>query len=175
MAHKFFNLTLLVISLLITLKAHTIADEVVSQEELIRRVQAFNDFYHKLNPSSVNLELRVEEDGAIRLHTLKDIEENEVYLTVNKDQMITHDYVHSIAPKYKDTLAEIEEMYGYDDMLNFAFAILIEKFNPESKWKPYIDILPIKPKNLVFDFWNTKNWAEPVLKGTTLISKNTLK
>ncbi len=145
-----------------------IADQSIDFEGLQERLNKFNKFYHELNPSSVNLQLK-HTYGKVRLVTLKELEEKENYLTIKPDQMITQDYIYTT--KYGKTLNEIEEIYGYDDLLNFAFSILHEYFEPDTKWKPYIDILPFQPRNTVYDFWNTKKWAEPILKGTSVISK----
>lgn len=149
--------------------AYKISEEEISKEELIKRVDNFNKLYHEMNPFSKDLELKVEDDNRIRLHTLKDLTDNESYIKFNRENLISSTNIYKT--KFEEAISEIEENYGFDDMMNFALFILHEKFNPESKWKAYVDLFPAKPENLVFDFWNTKNWAENILKGTTVISK----
>lgn len=156
------------IFLLSIVSSSRIYDEKVSIDELKIRLKAFNDFYHELNPNSKNLELRVDSDGDIRLHALKDLKAEEVFITFEKNHFITTSHIYST--KYGEVMEEIEEMYGYDDMTNLALSLIHEKFNPESKWKNYIDIFPIEPQNLVYNFWESKSWSEPILKGTTAIS-----
>lgn len=145
-----------------------ISEQSTTYEGLVERLEKFNKFYHELNPSSVNLELK-HVYGKVRLVSVKGLEEKENYLTIKPEQMISQDYIYTT--KYGKTLNEIEEIFGYDDLLNFAFSILHDYFEPEAKWKPYIDTLPFEPRNTVYDFWNTKKWAEPILKGTSVISK----
>jgi hypothetical protein len=145
-----------------------ISDQSTTYEGLVERLDKFNKFYHELNPTSINLELK-HFYGKVRLVSTKELEEKENYLSIKPNQMITQDYIYTT--KYGKTFMEIEEVYGFDDLLNFAFSILHEYFEPDAKWKPYIDTLPFQPRNTVYDFWNTKKWAEPILKGTSVISK----
>ena len=126
-----------------------ITDETITSEELISRVTKFNNFYHTLNPSTSNLELKIDTKGRVSLFSKADLSEGDTYASVTKEQMISTDFIYST--KYGETLSE--------------------KFNPEGKWKTYVDILPAKVNNLSFDFWNRKQWAEPLLVGTGLISK----
>lgn len=164
------SLLLILIALVIfsSINTNNIQDEVISTEELSKRVTVFNDFYHKLNPSSKHLELRVV-DGSVKLFTNKDVNENEEYLVIDREQMIDNEYIYRT--KYAETIEEIEEMYGFDDMVNYALSLLIEKFNPDSKWKPYMDILPTKIDNMLDGFWEKRKYTEDILKGTTLVSK----
>ena len=83
--------------------------------------------------------------------------------------MITHSFLHST--KYAEVMKETEQNYGYDDLVNFSLILISEKFNPESKWKPYLDLLPPKPSGLLFDFWNNKPWMESTFKNLGVLSK----
>lgn len=168
-AYSLHRNVIIVVALLISSSLSLkISEQTITFEELNERLERFNKFYHELNPSSSNLELR-HIYGKVRLVSIKGLEEKENYLTIKPDQMITQDYIYTT--KYGKVLNELEEVYGYDDLMNFAFTLLAEYFEPDSKWKPYIDTLPFEPRNFVFDFWNTKKWAEPILKGTSVISK----
>ena len=156
--------------LVLVSQCHKIIEENITKEEYIKRLKVFNDFYHKLNPSSKNVELRYdEESNSARLYALNDIKKKENYITFEINQLIGIDYIYST--KYNDVVTEIEESFGYDDIFNLSISILIEKFDEKSKWKPYIDILPTKPNNLIYNFWEDRHWMEPALKGLSLSSK----
>lgn len=154
-----------------------LAKDTFSEDKLPELVKKFNEFYHKLNPSASHLELRMDlvdeskPDGLkeINLHTNKKIDINEEYATVTNEHMITPNDIYNT--KYADTMNEIEELYGYDDITNMTLMLILEKFNPDSKWKPFLDLLPSKPSNVISDFWNQKEWIEPILKGTYVAKK----
>lgn len=98
-----------------------------------------------------------------------DLQEKQQYLTVTPDHYISAEYIKTT--RYRNTIIELEEFYGNDDVLNLALTLIHEYFEADAKWKPYVDVLPAVPENFVFDFWNTKKWAEPILQGDYLISK----
>lgn len=158
------------LSQLLLINSFNIADQSVSREELEQRLKRFNTWYHEFNPSTKNkLELRLDDYGQPRPYALTDFVMDGELFTINKSQIINHD--HIFETKYKEFFEEIEEQYGYDDLGFLAVGLLTEMFDPESKWKPYLDILPPKPVSLVWDFWNTKDSWEHVLKGTSITSK----
>lgn len=154
-----------------------LSKDTFSDENLPELIKKFNEFYHRINPSASHLELRLDlvdeskPDGLkeINLHTTKNINLNEEYATITNEHMITPSDIYNT--KYSDTMGEIEELYGYDDMTNMTLMLILEKFNPDSKWKPYLDLLPKRPSNLISDFWNDKDWIEPILKGTYVSKK----
>ena len=169
---KTFYLSTIIISfLLIQLtSSYKIADDIVSAEEWRIRVAKFNEDYHKLNPTSKNLELRYNEQyNYIRLYALSDIEDNSNYMTFTKDQMITENTIFDT--KYAEALKDIQEHYGIDDIMNLALGVLVAKFDENSPFKSLVDLYPSQPENLYFDFWNNRKWSEPILKGTNLTSK----
>lgn len=146
-----------------------IRDQEVSTEELAKRVEAFNAWYHELNPQSKHLEAKLMPDNSIKLITNEPIKENDVYITVKRDCFIRNIDVYET--KYGESIHELEETFGYDDIANYVIWLISEIHNPESKWKPYLDILPIKPAGLVADYWTNKAWIEQELKHTSIPKK----
>ena len=167
--NTYLKLTFVIFALLSVTSSIQIREEVISNEELEKRVVKFNQWYHELNPETKHLEARLTEDGTIKLFTNQKINENDFYFTVNKQQMIRNIEVYNT--KYETTLQELEETYGFDDIANFAIMLISEIHNPESKWKPYLDILPRTPLSLLNDYWNTKTWIEETLKNTSIPKK----
>lgn len=150
-------------------KSYDISKEELSTEELNNKVKIFNDWFHNKYPNLDYLEARIIEDGTIRTFTTKQIKEDEVFLTLNKDMILRNIDIYST--KYADVLREVEEFYGYDDITNFALLLVIEKHNPDSHWKPYLDLLPSKPQTLLYNYWDNKLWVEHNLGNIALASK----
>lgn len=146
-----------------------IGKEEVSREELESRVKVFNNWFHTKYPDFNYLEARINEDGVVRTYTTKDIDEDNIYLTLKKDMALRNIDIYSTI--YSETIKEVEEYYGYDDITNFALLLIAEKHNPNSQWKPYLDLLPAKPHTLLYDYWNNKLWVEHNLGNISLASK----
>lgn len=169
---KTFYLSIIILTfLLIQLtSSYKIIEEKVSAEQWRNRVIKFNEDYHKLNPTSKNLEVRYnEKNNNIRLYALNDIEDNLNYMTFTKDQMITENMIFDT--KYGEALKDVQDHYGVDDILNLALGVLVAKFDENSPFKSTVDLYPPQPENLYSDFWNNRKWSEPILKGTNLTSK----
>lgn len=149
--------------------SNSISKETVSTEELEKRVAAFNKWYHEFNPNSKNLEARLDKDGRIKLYSTENIKQESELISANKSQFITYNDIYET--KYGEVLKEVEETYGFDDYVNIALTLLIEKNNPESKWKPYLDILPATPHSLLWNYWDNKVWVEAYLENTSIPSK----
>ena len=62
-------------------------------------------------------------------------------------------------------------MYGYNDYANIVFYLMNELANPESEWKPYLDILPRQIKTPAFKYWEKKAWLEEELLNIPILSK----
>lgn len=146
-----------------------IATEDLNREELEKRVKLFNNWFHSKNPELTYLEAKISEDGTVRAYTNKQIQEDDSFVTLNKEMIIRNIDIYST--KYSDILREIEEFHGYDDVTNFALLLISEKHNPDSKWKPYLDLLPSKPQTLLYNYWNNKLWVEHNLGNISLASK----
>lgn len=146
-----------------------IGKEELSLEELSARVKVFNNWFHTKYPDYNYLEARVNADGLVRTYTTRDIKEDDVFLKLQKDMVLRNVDIYST--KYSESLREAEEFYGYDDITNFALLLIAEKHNPESQWKPYLDLLPAKPHTLLYDYWNNKLWVEHNLGNISLASK----
>lgn len=64
----------------------------------------------------------------------------------------------------------LEEKYGYNDYVNMVFYLLLEMGNPESQWRPYLDILPRRPSSISFKYWEKKSWLEDELLHVPILS-----
>jgi hypothetical protein len=87
--------------------------------------------------------------------------------------MIHSDLIYQT--KLGSIIKVLEEKYGYNDYVNLVFFLLNEMSNPESQWKPYLDLLPRRPASIAFKYWERKSWIEdellhvPILSNTLLI------
>lgn len=167
------NTMLLAVSVLIicsTIKASkSISEEVLSRERTFNRVKVFNEWYAKLNPNT-KVEAKLSQDGKIHLAAKADLKGEDAFLTVNRNVIIHPQLIYET--KIGDFVKSLEETYGYDDTLNMVFYLVHEMGNPESKWKPYLDILPRKPENFAFNYWDRKAPIEEELLNTPVLSKN---
>lgn len=147
----------------------SISKETLSNEELEKRITAFNKWYHEVNPNSKSMEARLDKDGRIKVFSTQKIKQETDLISADKTQFITYRNIYD--SKYGETLKEVEEIYGFDDYVNVALFLLIEKNDPNSKWKPYLDILPAVPQTLLWNYWDNKVWVEAYLENTTVPSK----
>ncbi len=146
-----------------------IREQEITTEELTKRILAFNTWYHQLNPQSKHLEAKLMPDNTIKIITNEPIKENDVYFSVKREGFIRNIDVYDT--KYGESIHEMEETFGYDDITNYVIWLISEIHNPESKWKPYLDLLPLKPAGLVADYWTNKTWIEQELKHTSIPKK----
>lgn len=63
-------------------------------------------------------------------------------------------------PKLEAVVNETMEINGFDDYMNILIIFLEEFFNPESKFKPYFDILPRQLLTLAFKYWDRSKVIE---------------
>jgi len=144
-----------------------IAGEILSDDRLQNRVKVFNEWYSKLNPTA-KVEAKLSQDNKIHLYAKADLKAEDTYLTVNRNLTINPQSIYET--KIGTGVKSLEEQYGFDDYLNMAFYILHEISNPESKWKPYLDILPRQPNSLAFDYWKRKTPIEEEFINTPILS-----
>jgi len=144
-----------------------IAGEILSDDRLQNRVKVFNEWYSKLNPTA-KVEAKLSQDNKIHLYAKADLKAEDTYLTVNRNLTINPQSIYET--KIGTFVKSLEEQYGFDDYLNMAFYILHEISNPESKWKPYLDILPRQPNSLAFDYWKRKTPIEEEFINTPILS-----
>lgn len=168
---KLILLLSITLSLVLSTRSINISQEEVTQEELIKRIKTFNDWYHKINPSSSHLEAYIDHESNIRLKTNKELKTDDILFNgERKKNIITSIDIYENS-KYAETIQSIEETYGFDDITNLTLFLLIEKHNPNSYWKPYLDILPSQPKTLLWNYWNNKKTIEPKFNNSSIISK----
>jgi len=144
-----------------------ISEEVLSRDRLFNRVKVFNEWYAKLNPTA-KVEAKLSQEGKVILAAKADLKAEDAYLTVNRNSFITPKLIYET--KIGDFVKSLEATYGYDDALNIVFFLLHEMGNPESKWKPYLDVLPRKPESLAFKYWDRKAPIEEELLNTPVLS-----
>lgn len=96
------------------------------------------------------------------LEAIQDLKKNEMFVIVPKKIIMSEESLSiSLAPI-------VTEIPMFDSMTNvkLAFALLLEKINGDSFWKPYIDILPEKYTTVMY--FNTNEMQE--LKGSNCLS-----
>jgi len=146
---------------------NAISEEVLSRERTQTRVKNFNEWYAKLNPTA-KVEAKLSQEGNVLLAAKADLKSEDAYLTVNRNMIIHSQLIYET--KIGTFVKSLEEKYGIDDSLNLAFYLLNEIGNPESKWKPYLDILPRKPESMAFQYWERKAPIEEELLNTPVLS-----
>lgn len=143
-------------------------DEILSPDRLNNRIKAFNAWYEKLNPTA-KVEAKLGEDKNLHLVAKAQIKAEESYLTINRNLTIHADLIYNT--KIGSFVKDLEETYGYDDLLNMVLYLVHEMGNPESEFKPYFDILPRQLDNLAFKYWERKGPIEEELIHTPFLSK----
>jgi hypothetical protein len=145
-----------------------IHSEVLSPERFNNRLKAFNEWYSKLNPSS-KVEAKLGDDNKLHLISKTQIKAEETYITVDRNLTIHPELVYNT--KIGNFLSDLQKTYGYDDHLNMVLYLVHEMGNPDSFWKPYLDILPRQIDNLAFKYWDRKVPIEEELLHTPFLSK----
>lgn len=143
------------------------AEEVLTVDRLQNRVKAFNEWYEKLNPSS-KVEAKLSQENKIHLQAKENLKAEDAYLTLNKNLTIHSHLIHDT--KISTFVKNLEEKYGYDDYVNMLFFLLHEMGNPQSEWKPYLDILPRQIDSIAFNYWKRKQPIEEELLNTPILS-----
>jgi hypothetical protein len=89
-------------------------------------------------------------------------------MKVERKHLISSDLIYDtkVGPLIKD----LEKQYGYNDYVNLVFYLLHEMNNPQSEWKPYLDILPRQLDTLAYKYWDKKQWIEEELMRTPILS-----
>jgi hypothetical protein len=147
-----------------------IYNEIVSQEQLKKNVEVFNQwFYTRTNSESKNIELRVLDNGELAVFALNDVSTEQTVFNITNDVVIQSDVIYT--GKYAELMKELEQKYGYDEMTYLVIILIEEYFNEKSHWRPYLDVLPKIPTTPVYNYWNNSEWLEPELIGTTVLRK----
>jgi len=63
--------------------------------------------------------------------------------------------------KFGEFMLEVESKYGFDDFTNLIIYLIEEMHNPDSKWRPYLDIIPRNPVSICHNYWNISRAVEP--------------
>ena len=142
--------------------------KILSEERFNARVQKFNEWYKSFNPSS-KVEAKIGEDKKLHLVAKSNLKVEEAYISLDKNLTIHPDLIYKT--KIGSFMKELEQNYGYDDILNLVFYLIHEMGNPDPEWKPYLDILPRKLDNLAFNYWERKTPIEEELLHTPFLSK----
>lgn len=95
------------------------------------------------------------------LEATKDLKEDELFVTVPKSMTLSLDNADAIMTKSMLNLPKLLLM----DNVKLAFTLLIERLNPRSFWRPYIDLLPEKHSTVMS--FSTTEMQE--LRGTSLL------
>jgi hypothetical protein len=176
METKYISLKLAVWLFLLQISiAHTnkiIWNEVISPERLQSRIGVFNDWYSKFNSNNPKVEAKMTEDPEylrIGTYAKEDIKAEDIYMKIERKHMFSHEGIYDT--KLGSLIRQIEAEFGFDDYFNLVFYLLHEMNNPDSKWKPYLDLLPRQPTSIAFKYWERKTWIEEELVNTPILSK----
>jgi protein-histidine N-methyltransferase len=97
------------------------------------------------------------------------LKKDELFIEIPESMIFTFDKVQKHLPDIFKNKAFLECPL-LDDLsqshVRLAVALVIEKLNPESKWKPYLDLLPEKFRTVLY--YTTKEMEE--LRGTMALS-----
>ena len=145
-----------------------ISEEVISEEIFNNRLNTFNDWYSKLNPSS-KVEAKLGKDQKLHLIAKSEIKAEENYLTISRNMTINPDLIYTT--NMGEFVRDLENDYGYNDFLNMVLYLIHEMGNSNSQWKPYLDILPRKVITLAYKYWDRKSGIEEELLHTPFLSK----
>jgi hypothetical protein len=171
-AKKLFCFALLLLLLnLVACKKTVIWDEVISSNRLQTRIEEFNKWYSKIYPNC-KVEARLTDDPdfmRIGVFAKDDIKEDEAYLKIDRTFMMFQDGIYKT--EIEPIIKKVEERYGWDDYVNLIFYLLHEMKDPNSEWKPYLDLLPRQPTTLAYKYWERKKFIEEKLHGTATLSK----
>lgn len=97
------------------------------------------------------------------LEAVKDFKKDEIFMTIPKKMIMSEETLSiSLSPL-------VTEIPMFDSMthVKLAFALLLEKVNPNSFWKPYIDLLPEKYSTVMY--FTVNEMQE--LKGSNALSQ----
>jgi hypothetical protein len=144
-----------------------ISAEILSKERLENSVKAFNEWYLKNNPAS-KVEAKLDSEEKIKLIAKSDLKSEDAYLTINRNFTMHPQLIYETP--LGAFISNLEEKYGFDDFLNIVFYFLYEVANPDSQWKPYLDILPRQPESIAFNYWKRKTPIEDELLNTPVLS-----
>jgi hypothetical protein len=164
------NTTLILLFLIYSISCFNITEEVVSREELQWRVNRFNRWLNTINLVKNNkLEIKINANNEIGVYATEDIEEDEVIAEIDQDYELQAEGVQTTF--INQFIKELEEKWGYDDFVNILFYALHEIKNPNSKIKPFLDLLPRRPNNLAFDYWGRSKKFEDEFENMNIMSK----
>lgn len=164
----------IIVSVLITLASceRIFHEELFSEDNMNNKVKVFNTWYQNFNPLS-KVEAKFGADKKLHLIAKTQIKAEETYLSFNRNHTINPDLIYET--KLGDFVKNLETNFGYDDYLNIVLYLVHEMGNPNSQWKPYLDILPRKIDNLAFNYWERKVPIEEEILHTPFLSKNKIK
>lgn len=102
-------------------------------------IDKFLDWAKKNGAEFDGIEISEFPNYELGLGAKKDIKKDEIFITIPRKMIMSLDNVSaSIAPMMSSPI--IESMSN----VKLAFWLIVEKLNPDSFWKPYLDILPDK-------------------------------
>lgn len=148
-----------------------ISETLSDKDNLQERLDAFNKWYHRINPDYSHLEGYIDSEGDIKLKTNKNIQKDSLLFSAERNKSLISSFNIYEKTKYSSAIKEVEERFGYDDITNMVFFLIIEKHDTNSYWKPYLDILYSKPRTLLHNYWNNKTKIDNILNNHALTSK----
>lgn len=161
---------LTLIALFISTSTKTIYEK-LSNDQIRENLVKFNKWFQEKtntldNPS---VELRLTSDGSVGVFSTKDFNKDDLLFTFSTQLVLSAESIYT--GKYTEFVKDLEKKYGYDELTYFVILLIEEFYNPNSHWRPYLDILPRIPLSPIHDYWNNSKWLEPELMGSTVLRK----
>lgn len=164
----FFAVTLSLSLVACTVIPIKINDEDPTVEEMQAKALAYNiwaDHAIKNNP----LELKVDDSGKYYVTNKVDFEGNSKIYEIESEFIFTTEKIYQT--NFSDFIKELEKKHGYDEVTYFSIYLISEYFNPESKFKPLLDVLPKIQPTPAYDYWNRSKQIDEHLIGYSVLRK----
>lgn len=168
---KIFTLFLLFSSIFQIISCSSIR-RVKTRQELEENVKKFNDWYNNSLGTSKSKNpffLKVVENNEIGVFTNKDLTADEELYTFEKSLCISAESIYTLP--YEKLIRELETKYGYDELTYLVIILIHEYYNPQSKYREYLDILPTNPPSPIFNYWENSKWIDPELMHSSVLRK----
>lgn len=141
-----------------------------TRQELEQNVKKFNEWYNKSTNNSKNpFFMKVVSNDDLAIFTNRDLLSDEEIYTFDKSICLSAELIYALP--YEKLIRELEEKYGYDELTYLVIVLIHEYYNPESKYREYLDILPTNPGSPIFNYWENSKSVDPELMHTSVLRK----
>lgn len=147
-----------------------ITEEQETPESFNEKIEKFNQWLTK-HSKKTKLKLKITNENTFETSVVasENIEKDEVVFSLDNEFVISSELIFN--GKYADFVNKLLEKYDYDEITYLIIIILDEYYNPQSKWREYLDILPKLPKSPVLLYLNNSKKIDAEINGTTILRK----